>query len=173
MKHFLSFAIFLAFAALAAGSGDSGNDTESSGTSVDQTQRARAEDEERARTPDMIPPLAAKPIDDAAIAKAAKIKPQKHCLALGKALRGKDAEFTRAMIQRTAELGLGALKFDQQALIRNEKIQLGMNACMALASWGSPESVNNSVGSFGVHNQWVYPDSYLYFEQGILTSYQN
>lgn len=34
MKHFLSFAIFLAFAALAAGSGDSDNDTESSGTSI-------------------------------------------------------------------------------------------------------------------------------------------
>jgi len=143
---------------------------------VDQVQREQAEETTRelelARTPDMTPPLSTKPIDDAAIAKAAKIKSENHCRALGKALRGKDDEFTRAMIQRTAELGLGVLKFGDQTAIINKQIQLGMTACMASASWGYPEKVNRSVGSYGVHEQWVYPANYLYFEDGILTSYQ-
>jgi hypothetical protein len=50
MKHLLSLAIFVAFAALAAGSGDSGNDTERSGTTVqdinaNSPENRRASDE--------------------------------------------------------------------------------------------------------------------------------
>jgi hypothetical protein len=53
------------------------------------------------------------------------------------------------------------------------KIWLGMTAEMARESWGAPYDINRSVGSFGVHEQWVYRnDVYLYFEDGILTSWQ-
>jgi hypothetical protein len=58
--------------------------------------------------------------------------------------------------------------------ILNQKIWLGMTDKMAIESWGKPDDINRSVGSWGVHEQWVYPDNqYLYFENGKLTSYQN
>lgn len=58
--------------------------------------------------------------------------------------------------------------------IRKHEIWLGMTEEMALASRGAPDSINRDVGSWGVHEQWVYGDStYLYFENGILTSWQD
>lgn len=50
---------------------------------------------------------------------------------------------------------------------------IGMNREMATISLGSPKDINRTVGSWGVHEQWVYDDTYLYFENGKLTSYQN
>ncbi len=57
----------------------------------------------------------------------------------------------------------------------------GMKSEEVRASLGDPLSINRSVGEWGVHEQWVYGStnpyitarSYLYFENGILTSYQN
>jgi len=57
--------------------------------------------------------------------------------------------------------------------IMAKKIWLGMTSAMALESWGRPEDINRSVGSWGVNEQWIYVNTYLYFENGILTSYQN
>ncbi|WP_242120951.1 coiled-coil domain-containing protein [Aestuariivivens sediminicola] len=50
---------------------------------------------------------------------------------------------------------------------------IGMNKEMAIISLGSPKDINRTVGSWGVHEQWVYDNLYLYFENGTLTSYQN
>jgi len=50
---------------------------------------------------------------------------------------------------------------------------IGMTREMATISLGSPKDINRTVGSWGVHEQWVYDSIYLYFENGILTSYQN
>ena len=45
---------------------------------------------------------------------------------------------------------------------------------MCREAWGSPDDINRSSGSWGVHEQWVYGlGSYLYFENGILSSIQN
>ena len=41
-----------------------------------------------------------------------------------------------------------------------------------ILSWGKPRNINRSIGKWGVHEQWVYPNRYLYFENGILTSLQ-
>jgi len=49
---------------------------------------------------------------------------------------------------------------------------LGMTDEMAIESLGKPEKINKSVGRWGVHEQWVYDSTYLYFENGILNSYQ-
>ena len=68
-----------------------------------------------------------------------------------------------------------------QADVRQGWIRIGMTKEMALASWGRPSDINRTVGSWGVHEQWVYstspaygsiPSNYLYFENGILTTYQ-
>lgn len=59
-------------------------------------------------------------------------------------------------------------------LIKQRKVEIGMNEEMARMSWGSPESINTTTGSWGTHEQWVYGgNDYLYFENGILTSIQN
>jgi len=44
---------------------------------------------------------------------------------------------------------------------------------MAIIALGYPEDINKSVGTWGIHEQWVYNKSYYYFENGKLTSYQN
>jgi hypothetical protein len=54
------------------------------------------------------------------------------------------------------------------------RVYLGMTADQVLVSWGKPNKINASVGSWGRHEQWVYGDSsYLYFENGKLTSRQH
>lgn len=57
--------------------------------------------------------------------------------------------------------------------IRNHEIWLGMTRAMAIESLGRPNSNNRSVGAFGTHEQWVYENRYLYFENDILTSWQD
>lgn len=52
------------------------------------------------------------------------------------------------------------------------KIELGMNKKMVIDAWGNPKDINITNGSFGTHEQWIYNDRYLYFQNGILTSMQ-
>lgn len=45
---------------------------------------------------------------------------------------------------------------------------------MCKESWGEPESINKTTGSYGTHEQWVYGSyNYLYFENDKLTAIQN
>lgn len=58
--------------------------------------------------------------------------------------------------------------------IIDRKIWIGMTDEMAQESWGRPKDINRTTSSLGVHEQWVYPNSkYLYFEDGVLTSWQD
>lgn len=57
-------------------------------------------------------------------------------------------------------------------LILAKQIQIGMTSSMVLESWGEPGNKNKSVGSWGIHEQWIYEGEYLYFENGVLKSYQ-
>ena len=50
---------------------------------------------------------------------------------------------------------------------------IGMTKDMAIESLGNPETVNSTVGSWGINEQWVYYSLYLYFDNGVLTSYQS
>lgn len=59
-------------------------------------------------------------------------------------------------------------------LILQKKVVIGMNENMVIESWGRPEDINRTIGSFGVHEQWVYDGgNYLYFENGKLTTIQD
>lgn len=53
-----------------------------------------------------------------------------------------------------------------------KKIWIGMTAEMAIASWGNPDKINKTVSSNRATEQWVYSSDYLYFESGILKSFQ-
>jgi len=57
--------------------------------------------------------------------------------------------------------------------ILNSAVMLKMTEEMVIASIGLPNDINRTVGSWGVHEQWVYYTMYLYFENGILTSWQD
>lgn len=58
-------------------------------------------------------------------------------------------------------------------------VVIGMNKDEVIMSWGFPRDINKSVGSWGVHEQWVYRTydyitlGYFYFENGVLTSWSN
>ncbi|WP_157335497.1 stalk domain-containing protein [Paenibacillus lutrae] len=57
--------------------------------------------------------------------------------------------------------------------IRAEKIMIGMNQDMVVMSWGYPKRTNSYEGLYGTYSQWVYDsDTYVYFEDGILSSIQ-
>lgn len=61
-------------------------------------------------------------------------------------------------------------------LIVEEKVVRGMTKEMCRESWGEPDDINVSIGSWGRHEQWVYGkiySSYLYFENGKLTTIQD
>jgi len=59
-------------------------------------------------------------------------------------------------------------------LVTKGKVKIGWDKKLCKLSWGEPEKINTTKGSFGTHEQWVYPDeSYLYFENGKLTAIQN
>lgn len=57
-------------------------------------------------------------------------------------------------------------------------VHRGMTKEQILAGKGNPTRINRSVGSWGIHEQWIYGRYinnriYLYFENGILTSWQD
>lgn len=59
-------------------------------------------------------------------------------------------------------------------LIIQGKVKLGFSKEMCKEAWGEPERINKSTGSWGTHEQWIYGlGSYLYFENGKLTSIDN
>ena len=72
---------------------------------------------------------------------------------------------------------------DIKNLISNKKIRIGMTTEQVLLSWGKPcpsredgDCINRTVGAWGVHEQWIYnyPNGpYLYFENGVLASWQD
>lgn len=58
--------------------------------------------------------------------------------------------------------------------IADKKVKIGMNTEQAAAGWGKPNDINRTTNSYGVREQWVYSSgSYLYFDDGVLTSISN
>jgi hypothetical protein len=57
--------------------------------------------------------------------------------------------------------------------IVNRKVMSGMNPQQVRAAWGRPEHINRTVIPGHTAEQWVYGDTYLYFDDGILTSWQD
>jgi len=49
---------------------------------------------------------------------------------------------------------------------------IGMSRNNVLCNFGEPILINKTVGSFGVHEQFVYDKMYIYVENNIVTSFQ-
>lgn len=89
--------------------------------------------------------------------------------------QGKEKE-ELAEKQEKEQLALLTTKYgsDKASKILVGKIWIGMTKEMLIDSRGYPSDINRSVGSYGVHEQWVYEDSvYIYLENGVLTSWQD
>lgn len=56
--------------------------------------------------------------------------------------------------------------------IFKEKVKIGMTKKMCELAWGKPDKVNKTTMSGSVSEQWVYPENYLYFDNGKLTAIQ-
>lgn len=56
--------------------------------------------------------------------------------------------------------------------IKFGKVKNGMTAEQVKMAWGNPSKINKSIGRWGRHEQWVYGETYFYFENDKLTSWQ-
>lgn len=85
-----------------------------------------------------------------------------------------DEKFITAFLLNNPKLKYPKISNEIWDLICSEHVRVGMTKNQCKLSWGEPESINKTSGSWGVHEQWVYSSSsYLYFENGILSSIQN
>ena len=84
-----------------------------------------------------------------------------------------DGDFVELYVSSVEKLKeIGARKDVINAKRQGVSIEMTKEQVLA-SSWGRPQKVNKTHGSFGTHEQWVYGGGYLYFENGILTSVQN
>lgn len=70
------------------------------------------------------------------------------------------------------------LNYRIKAAILNGQVVIGMKDDELLASWGRPVEINQSVGPWGIHEQWIYGrfpynDTYIYLENGRVVSWQS
>ena len=55
--------------------------------------------------------------------------------------------------------------------IKSKKPSIGMTKSQVLdGAWGEPNKINKDTYSWGIQEQWVYDNGYVYFENGIVTS---
>ncbi|MHB8079597.1 MAG: hypothetical protein ACYDIE_10125 [Candidatus Krumholzibacteriia bacterium] len=80
----------------------------------------------------------------------------------------RDARASKQRAELAAKWGA-----DLGGRIDRHEIWIGMSSAMALASIGSPRERNRTVTASGVREQWVYAERYLYFDDGILTGWQD
>jgi hypothetical protein len=79
---------------------------------------------------------------------------------------------------RKFEAYLDALesRFDERNfnLIKNNKIAMGISEQVLTCSWGAPNRINDTVGHWGAHRQYVYGSGqYVYVENGVVKSWQS
>jgi hypothetical protein len=53
------------------------------------------------------------------------------------------------------------------------KIKLGMTREQVRAGWGEPDDIHKTVTAYAVHEQWVYGSQYVYFDDGVVTAWQD
>lgn len=62
--------------------------------------------------------------------------------------------------------------------INQQQVMIGMSATEVVRSWGKPNDINSSNGSYGSHDQYVYrrvnnETQYVFLEDGFVTSWSN
>lgn len=81
-----------------------------------------------------------------------------------------NAEKARAVADRVKREQLEAARV---AGLPSPKLGMTGKQVREKTNWGHPSHINTTGGKWGTHEQWVYPNgSYLYFENGKLTAFQ-
>jgi len=57
--------------------------------------------------------------------------------------------------------------------VENDPSEVAKRANAHQALLAQKQHINRTTGSYGTHEQWVYGGSYLYFQNGVLTTIQN
>jgi len=80
--------------------------------------------------------------------------------------------FTESEFKYAFSKKYGASNYE---LIRTRRIRIGAPSIILLYIYGRPYDINTSTGSWGRHEQWVYRsyDTYVYVENGMITSWQD
>lgn len=92
-----------------------------------------------------------------------------------KIAEGTAAHQLLAKARAVVEKKLAAEKKRQLTEWKKEGVSIGMTKERVIqSSWGKPEKINSTTNAYGTREQWVYRGhSYLYFQDGILTTIQN
>ena len=75
--------------------------------------------------------------------------------------------------RQAADSALAANKQRIRDAIAAKTLVVGMTREEAIESWGKPGKVNSSGGAYGSREQWIYERNYVYFDGGILASWQS
>lgn len=93
-------------------------------------------------------------------------------------LEKRSQELLKEKIELVKQLEL--LQADKKTQLYNLVLlsteDIGLTTNQVLLKFGFPDKTNRTVGRWGVHEQWMYErygGSYLYFENGVLTGWQN
>lgn len=106
---------------------------------------------------------------EALVDQMADMTPDGVCASLGVLTRDGDGAVLAKARKLAATRGLRV----DEALTKRERIKLGISECQLFASFGLPERANRSVGSWGVHVQYIYGRTYVYTKNGTVTSWQD
>ncbi len=77
--------------------------------------------------------------------------------------------------ERSRRINALPISESRKETLRAGRIWIGATEGQACLAWGKPSGVNRTTTQTKVYEQWVYGSgrSYLYFENGILTTIQN
>jgi len=90
-----------------------------------------------------------------------------------RALRTAEAWENVNVQRRLAHVGKSDLSPAIKGCVLRGQVCIGMTEPDVVASWGDPDQMNDSGDVWGFNSQWVYGDSYLYFRNRKLQSWQS
>lgn len=101
---------------------------------------------------------------------------EKHEKSISRIRKKAEAQRERIAIARAkdAEVQAELARSEEASKRWKNTVRVGQTEGDVLAyGWGRPDKVNRTTNAYGVREQWVYDNKYLYFENGILTSIQD
>ncbi|MDR3414200.1 MAG: hypothetical protein P4L87_25110 [Formivibrio sp.] len=91
------------------------------------------------------------------------------------ALSAVDSDEYRCLYTTDPSIRRAAEEKQKENQAKKHGVRIGMTKKEVIekTNWGKPESVNRTITSNIIHEQWVYDGGYLYFTNGRLTAIQN
>jgi hypothetical protein len=59
------------------------------------------------------------------------------------------------------------------AAVIARKISIGMTREQVRTAWGKPDDIHRTVTAYAVREQWIYGSVYVYFDDGVVTAWQD